>query len=269
MRGDVQGGFRFLMNNYFDMTRVPEQNMHAYRYWRARIHERVHDPRKAEILAPVIPPHHFGGKRLSLEQDFYDYFNRPNVDVIDIKSNPIISFTATGITQADGTHHDLDVIALATGFDSITGGIKDIDIVGLNGEKLADKWKMGTWTYLGLTTSNFPNFYFTYGPQGPTAFSNGPSCNELQGDWIVGLLEFMREKKMTRVDPKREDELRWKKGVEELALKGLRGHTDSWYNGANIPGKPREALNYAGGIPVYIKEIGREREGGFPGFHLK
>ena len=222
------------MNNYFDMTRELKANRIAYDYWKNRIHERVKHPRKAELLAPTEPPHPFGAKRLSLEQDFYDHFNKPNVDVIDIKTNPIVAFEPRGIRQEDGTVHELDVIALATGFDSITGGIKDIRIQGLNGKLLNDKWKMGTYTYLGLTTHGFPNFYFTYGPQGPTAFSNGPSCNELQGDWILALLESMREKGQTRVNPRLEEEQRWKKGVNELALKGVRGHTDSWYNGANM-----------------------------------
>lgn len=282
------------MNNYFDMTRELKANRIAYDYWRRRVHERVRDPQKAELLAPAEPPHPFGAKRLSLEQDFYDHFNRPNVSVVDIRTNRIVAFEPNGIRLADGTIHELDVIALATGFDSITGGIKDIEIRGLGGKTLGEKWRMGTWTYLGMMTAGFPNFYFTYGPQGPTAFSNGPSCNELQGDWIVGLLASMRARGLTRVDPRVEEEQRWKAGVNELALKGVRGHTDSWYNGAyvlsspptvlkdwrgercadtllhrNIPGKPREALNYAGGIPQYIKEIQRESGEGYPGFELR
>ena len=220
------------MNNYFDMTRELKANRIAYDYWKKRVRERVKDPRKATLLAPTEPPHPFGAKRLSLEQDFYDHFNRPNVDVIDIKTNPIVAFEPNGIRLQDGTVHELDIIALATGFDSITGGIKDIEIRGRGGKLLTEKWKNGTWTYMGLMTSGFPNFYFTYGPQGPTAFSNGPSCNELQGDWIVALLDSMRKKEQTRVDPKAEEEQRWKTGVNELALKGVRGHTDSWYNGA-------------------------------------
>ena len=222
------------MNNYFDMTRELKANRIAYDYWKERIHERVKDPRKAELLAPTEHPHPIGAKRLSLDQDFYDHFNKPNVDLIDIKTNKIVAFEPHGIRQEDGTVHELDVIALATGFDSITGGIKDIRIQGLDGRLLNDKWKMGTYTYLGLTTSGFPNFYFTYGPQGPTAFSNGPSCNELQGDWILTLLESMRKKGQTRVNPKLEEEQRWKSSVNELALKGVRGHTDSWYIVANM-----------------------------------
>ena len=133
------------MHNYYDMTRELKANRIAYEYWKRRVRERIHDPRKAELLAPTEPPHAFGGKRLSLEQDFYDSFNKPNVDVIDIKSNPIVAFEPNGIRQADGTVHELDVIALATGFDAINGGLKDIKMRGLKGELLTDKWKEGTW----------------------------------------------------------------------------------------------------------------------------
>ncbi len=119
-----------------------------------------------------------------------------------------------------------------------------------------------------MTTHGFPNFYFTYGPQGPTAFSNGPSCNELQGDWIVSVVEHLKKERLTSFDPKVEEEQRWKKSVNELALKGVRGHTNSWYNGSNIPGKPIEPLNYAGGLPLYIKEISREKDESYPGFEL-
>ena len=147
------------MNNYYDMTRNNEANLEAYAFWRDRVRERVKDPRKAELLAPWERPHLFGGKRLSLEQDFYDHFDRPNVDVIDVRSNPIACFVSDGIVQEDGTHHKLDAIALATGFDSITGGLKDMRITGVDGEVLAKKWEKGTWTYLGLSTAKFPNFF--------------------------------------------------------------------------------------------------------------
>lgn len=222
------------MNNYFDMTRDLKANRIAYDYWRDRVRERIKDPRKQELLAPTDPPHPFGGKRLSLEQDFYDHFDRPNVDVIDIKSNDIIAFDKKGLKQQDGTVHELDVIALATGFDAINGGIKAIEIRGKDGELLTEKWKLGTWTYLGLMTQGFPNFYMTYGPQAPTAFSNGPSCNELQGDWIVALTRNMVKMGKKSIDPRAEKEQEWKKNVNALAIKGVRGHTDSWYNGESL-----------------------------------
>ncbi|KAK5063168.1 hypothetical protein LTR84_005244 [Exophiala bonariae] len=263
------GGFRFLMNNYYDMTRELSANREAYNFWRDKVRERVHDTKKAALLAPWDPPHPFGAKRLSLEQDFYDHFNKANVHVVDMKSNPIARFTSEGIVQTDGTEHALDVIALATGFDSITGGIKDIAIRGRDGALLTEKWKTGTWAYLGLTTAGFPNFWFTYGPHAPTAFSNGPSCVELQGDWLVDLFVAMRDKGYTRADADVAAENDWRALVKELSLKGVRGHTDSWYNGANIPGKPREPLNYAGGIPMYIKTLEECKSEGYKGFIMQ
>lgn len=296
----LQGGFRFLMNNYYgefplrwyrfernilsqfsfvesliadttllttpDMTRNSTANQHAYNYWRDRVRSRVHDPRKAELLAPTDRPHLFGGKRLSLEQDFYDHFNKPNVDVVDVRTNPIVKFTEDGVVQQDGTAHKLDVIALATGFDSITGGLKDMHVKGVNGEILAEKWKMGTWTYMGISTAGFPNFFFTYGPQAPTAFSNGPSCIEIQADWIVSVVADLHERKQRKIDPTRKSEEQWRELVFELINDTPRGKVDSWYNGANIPGKPREHLNYAGGIPRYKKTLDEVRKAGYEGF---
>jgi cation diffusion facilitator CzcD-associated flavoprotein CzcO len=257
------------MNNYIDMTRDVNCNMEAYTFWRDHVRARINDPVKAELLAPTVPPHPFGAKRLSLEQDFYDQFNRPNINVVDVRTNPITRFEAGGIRQEDGTFHKLDVIALATGFDSITGGIKDIVIKGLDGEILTEKWKAGTWTYLGMATARFPNFFFTYGPQAPTAFANGPSCAELQGDFLAELFEQMREQGNSRIDATGEAEAEWKAQVNELSLVGLRGHTDSWYNGGNIPGKPKEPLVYAGGIPLYIKTLEALKGEGYRGFEIQ
>ncbi|EXJ60919.1 hypothetical protein A1O7_05072 [Cladophialophora yegresii CBS 114405] len=262
------GGFRFLMNNYYDMTRDSVANQTAYDFWREKVHSRVHDARKAELLAPKEKPHLFGGKRLSLEQDFYDHFNKPNVDVIDTRTNPIVRFTPDGIVQEDGTFHQLDVIALATGFDSITGGLKDMHVTGVDGVVLADKWAQGTWTYLGISTAGFPNFFFTYGPQAPTAFSNGPSCIEIQGDWIVDVVEDMARQNLRKINPQRRAEEQWRELVFELINDTPRGKVDSWYNGANIPGKPREHLNYAGGIPRYKKTLEEVRKQGYEGFEL-
>lgn len=220
---------------------------------------------------------------MSLEQDFYEQMSKPNISVVDIKKNPVKEVVPEGIVTEDGNLHHFDIIALATGFDSITGGIKDIHMTGLNGQVLAEKWKEGTWTYLGISTSGFPNFFFLYGPQGPTAFSNGPSCVEPQGDWVVNVLKSMREKGLTRIDPKREAEMEWKKTVRRLHSLSLRDKVDGWYNGAvsylvrvyaqkltavnqNIPGKPKEPLNYAGGIPLYIKTITACLENNYDGF---
>ncbi|KAJ5521067.1 hypothetical protein N7463_001520 [Penicillium fimorum] len=263
------GGFRFLMNNYSDMTKDVKANLVAYNFWRDKTRPRILDQKTADILVPMDPPHPFGAKRLALEQGIYEKFNRPNVNVVDIKSHPIVRFEPEGIRTADGILHELDILAIATGFDSVTGGLKDIAIQGSNGEHLADKWKNGVNTYLGMATSGFPNFFFTYGPQAPTAFSNGPACIEVQADWMVNLLVKMRHEGIKRFDADKVAETKWKVTVHDLSSKGLRHYTDSWYNGANIPGKPREPLNYAGGIPMYRQTLQKVREENYAGFSLK
>ncbi|KAL2834387.1 hypothetical protein BDW59DRAFT_156319 [Aspergillus cavernicola] len=263
------GGFRFLMNNYADMNRDLEANRHAYNFWRSKVLPRIKDPKSAELLAPREPPHPFGAKRLALEVNFYEQFNRPNVHVVDIKSHPIVRIEPEGVVTADGTLHKLDAIAIATGFDGITGGLNDISIRGCGGKYLAEKWKTGVRTYLGLASAGFPNFFFTFGPQAPTAFSNGPTCVEIQGDWIVQTLEYLRSNKLTRIDAVPEAEDEWRHLVQKFSVTNLRHFTESWYNGANIPGKVREPLNFAGGIPYYIETIRGVRNDFYKGFNLQ
>lgn len=147
-----------LANNYADMLTDKAANMEAYRFWLKKVRARITDPEKRDILAPLEPPHPFGGKRLSLEQDFYEQMDKPHVHIVDIKKNPVTGVVPEGLVTADGGLHELDIIALATGFDSITGGLKDNDIGGIHGKTLAQKCHKGTWTYLGISTSGFPNF---------------------------------------------------------------------------------------------------------------
>ncbi len=220
-----------LANNYMDMLQDEVANREAYNFWLKKTRPRIDNPEKRDILAPETPPHPFGGRRMSLEQDFYEQMNKPNIHVVNIKKNPVLEVVPEGIVTVDGKVHEVDIIALATGFDAITGGLKDIKITGLNGETLQEKWKMGTWTFMGISTSGFPNFFFLYGPQGPTAYSNGPSCVEPQGDWVVDVLKSMREKGLSRIDPTKEAEMAWKKNVNELHSKSLRDKVEGWYMG--------------------------------------
>jgi cation diffusion facilitator CzcD-associated flavoprotein CzcO len=188
--------------------------------------------------------------------------------VLDVRTNPIEDIVPEGILTADGTIHEFDIIALATGFDSVSGGLRDIDIRGSKGELLRDKWANGIFTNLGLTSSSFPNFFFLYGPQGPTAHSNGPSCVEPQADWIASVLQDMRDVGLTRIDAEPEAEMEWKRVVLEKSAKSLRNKVLSSYNGGNIPGKVVEPLSYAGGLPDYLKRIKEVRDEGMKGFHV-
>ncbi|KAF1987202.1 cyclohexanone 1,2-monooxygenase-like protein [Aulographum hederae CBS 113979] len=260
------GGFRFWLNTYKDMLFDKKANDEAYNFWAKKTRERISDPVKRDILAPLEMPHAFGTKRPSLEQDYYEQLDKPENTVIDVKKNPIREFTEKGIITEDGTLHEFDVIALATGFDSVTGGMKNMGLKDVEGVDLSERWKGGTWSYLGMTCNGFPNMFFLYGAQGPTAFSNGPSCVECQGNWIVEVFKKLQKEDIKYLDCTKEAEEDWRKKVVELADKTLFPNTKSWYFGDNVPGKPRESLNYAGGIPLYEKECHDVLKGGFEGF---
>ena len=263
------GGLHFWLGTYKDVLFKHDLNEEAYQFWRSKTIPRIKDPKHQEILAPFHKIHPFGTKRISLEQGFYEIFNQDNVDLVSLRDNPIDHFTETGITNKDGTHHDFDVVILATGFDSITGGITQINITGTDPNvTIKDKWKNGTYTHLGMATHGFPNMFFTYGPQAPTAFATGPSSAETQGSWIVECLKTMRDKNVKSIDATREAEEEWRKHVNEVADKSLFPLAESWYFGTNIPGKPREALNYMGGLPTYRKQIWECAENGYRGFVL-
>lgn len=249
------GGFEFWLATYQDMLFKMDANREAYNFWVKKTRARIHDPVKRDILAPLEPPHAFGTKRPSLEQNFYEQFNRPNVHVVDINANPIVEVKPEGVLTADGKLHELDVLAVATGFDSVTGGMKNMGLRNIHGEYLNDAWKEGTWSYLGMTCNGYPNMFFLYGAQGPTAFSNGPSCVETQGNWIIDAIQKIKSDDLKSIDPTKDSEEAWRKNVAEISNKTLFPGTNSWYMGANIPGKPREQLNYAGGLPLYEKEV--------------
>ncbi|KAK5127043.1 hypothetical protein LTR85_008402 [Meristemomyces frigidus] len=259
------GGFGLLFT-YKDILTNQEANDKVYAFWAKKQRARMTDPEKRSLLVPEVQPHPFGGKRLSLEQDYYEQMDKPNVTLVNVRKNNVSHVVENGIVTEDGTLHEVDVLAVATGFDSLTGGYKDLDITGLEGVKLAEKWKMGTYTYLGMSVANFPNFLYTYGPQSPTAYANGPSIVEPQDEWIVSVMKKMREQGKTRINANEDAEQEWKQTINKLHSLSLRDKVDGWYMGTNIPGKPREALNYAGGVPLYLKTIRNALEQDFRGF---
>lgn len=217
-----RGDFQFWLATYHDMLFDPEANKNAYNFWRDKTRARIHDSKVADILAPMEQPHAFGCKRISLELGYFDIFNQPNVSIVDISSagTPIEEITENGIKTTDN-EYDFDIIISATGYDALTGGLRQIDITGSNGQTLHEYWQDGAKTYLGLAVSGFPNMFFTYGPQAPTAFCNGPTCAELQGNWILGAMNYMREKSLSKIDASVESEKGWKQIVLDLANASL------------------------------------------------
>lgn len=171
-----EGDFKFWLASYQDMLSVKAANNEAYAFWREKTRARIQDPRVRDLLAPMEAPYSFGCKRISLEQGFFEIFNKSHVHLVDVNSTPVEAITEKGIRTSE-KEWEFDYIICATGYDSMTGGLKQIDIKGTTGESLAEYWRNGTWTYLGMAVSGFPNLFFTYGPQAPTAFCNGPTVS--------------------------------------------------------------------------------------------
>lgn len=264
------GGLNFWLGTYSDVLFDQAANDEAYEFWRQSVLPRINSPRNQDLLAPKVPPHPFGTKRVSLENGYFEVFNQDNVELVSLLENPLVQITEDAIQTADGTCHKVDLIAAATGFDSVTGGITSIDILGTNPQApLKDQWTKGVGTLFGMTSAGFPNLFFMYGPQAPTAFTTGPSSAECQGDWLVACLSHLRDHGITKIEAKEEAQQAWREHTLEVADKGLFSRAKSWYFGDNIPGKPREALNYMGGLPAYRKKIWHSAHQGYEDFVLE
>ena len=238
-----EGGFRFWLNTYKDMLFDPKANDEAYKFWRKIVLKRIPDPKKQEILAPEVPPHPWGTKRPSLEQNIYEVLSLPHVDLVDVNKTPILEVTEKGLRTENGLV-EADILVLATGFDSVTGSLAQLNIRGINGETIADKWKDGTKTAMGIAMANYPNMFFLYGPQAPTAFSNGPTCTQFQAEWLEKTLKRLTEEKITYFEAKDSAEAEWKEKMDKAWYASLFPLAKSWYQGANIPGRKVEPLNW-------------------------
>jgi len=262
-----KGGFHFWVGTFSDIILNGEANQLAYEFWREKTRARIKDPVVAEKLAPADPPHPFGTKRPSLEQWYYEVFNQDNVTLVDVREEPIEEITPTGV-RTSSRHYGLDLLVLATGFDASTGGLTQFDIRGLSGRTLKDTWSTGVQTYLGLGIPDFPNLLMLYGPQSPTAFCNGPTCAELQGEWVVDCLSSLRDRGLTRIEATPAAGEAWTQHMADLAAGTLLSQADSWYMGANIPGKPRQLLHHLG-VQQYLACCRESAENGYSGFELR
>lgn len=259
------GAFHWWLGNFNDVLFNDDANRAQYDYWRDQTRKRIHKPELQEMLAPTEPPHAYGVKRPCLEQWYYECFNQDNVELVDVKANPIERITEKGIVSG-GKEHEFDVIVYATGFDAVTGGLTQIDIRGTDGRTLRDRWAEGISTYLGMTVPGYPNMVMIYAPQSPSGFCNGPTCAEYQGDWVVNFIEDMDKKGVVRTEPTEESAVGWAKEISEIIDQTLFPGANSWYLGANIPGKAREILVYPGGLPAFREAISKESTGDYPNF---
>ncbi|MEM8923119.1 MAG: NAD(P)/FAD-dependent oxidoreductase [Actinomycetota bacterium] len=261
-----EGGFHFWTATFADVGMDPAANRLAYDYWRDRTRARIDDPAVAELLAPTEPPYPFGTKRPSLEQDYYECFNQPNVHLVDLRATPITTVDERGV-ECGGHHHELDVLVLATGFDANTGGLTAIDVRDTGGRTLAERWADGVDTTFGLAVHGFPNLLFLYGPQSPAAFCNGPTCAELQSQWVADLLDHLRASGLSRLESTAASDRAWSWHLEAVADGSLLGEADSWYMAANVPGKRRQLLNHPSS-DAYLRALARCANDGYIGFVL-
>ncbi len=261
------GGFLFWLGNYQDTIFSEESNHYAYQFWRDKVHARVKDPAVAEKLAPAKAPYPFATKRPSLEQWYYEIFNQDNVKLADMNETPILRLTEKGIETADG-EMEFDIIAFATGFDAVTGGITSIDFRSTENKTFKEVWADGVRTQLGIATAGFPNLLFGYGPQSPAGFCNGPSSAEYQGDLLVELMNYLRDNNITRIEAQPEAQEEWRKLIANFWETTLFPRAKSWYAGANIPGKKVESLNFPLGLPTYIKKFKESANQGYADFAL-
>jgi len=249
--GAWQSGDLLAMGSTFaDMGSNPEANETACEFLREKIRSIVRDPETAETLCPK--DHYYGTKRPCLDTKYFETFNRPNVCLVDVRSDPIQTITETGITTKSHAFA-FDAIVFATGFDAMTGPIVAVDVRGRGERTLARKWAEGPRTYLGLMTTGFPNFFMITGPGSPSVLSNMVVSIEQHVDWVSACLDHMRARKLDVVEPTPTAEAGWVQHVNDAADITLYPRAASWYMGANVPGKPRVFLPYVGGVDRYRK----------------
>ena len=263
--GWAEGGIRFLGTSFKDISMDRRANDTMSEFIRNKIREMVKDPETVEKLLPTDHP--FGSKRPLIDTNYFDTYNRENVELIDIRHSPIQEITPKGIRTED-QEFEFDMIVFATGFDAMTGTYFKMDIRGRNGLSLKEKWSEGPKTYLGLQTVGFPNMFMITGPGSPSVLSNMPMSIEQHIDWIADFLQYMRRGEINNVEADENAETAWVAHVNEVAEPTMYMLADSWYLGANIPGKPRVFMPYVGGLGNYRRKCNEVADNGYEGFIL-
>jgi len=263
-------GFGIWLQNFVEIFMDEKPNAELSEYIAERIRKRVHNQDTAETLIPK--DHGFGVQRVPLETNYFEAYNRSNVRLVDISNNPITEITKSGVSTTDESF-EFDIIVYATGFDAITGSFDAIDIQGIDGQTLGNKWKDGPSTFLGMFVHGFPNLLMPTGPQSGSASTNYPRGIETGVNWCTELLEYMWERNFTRADATPEAEERWTSHVTKMYSKMLMRKAKGWFTGYNSNvdghehGKTRYFV-YNGGTPKYIATITEVADTEYKGLQL-
>jgi cyclohexanone monooxygenase len=257
-----RGGLQF-MGSFNDLTADPKANDTAREFVVGKLLGVVDDPEVAERLTPTTP---VGCKRLCVDTGYWATFNRDDVTLVDVSEKPIERITANAV-ETGGRAYEVDALVLATGFDAMTGAVLAIDVRGRGGRTLADKWSAGPRTYLGLATAGFPNLFTITGPGSPSVLSNMVPSIEQHVNWIADCLVHLRETGVCSIEAELEAEDAWVAHVNELAGESIYPSCNSWYLGANVPGKPRVFMPYLG-FPPYVEKCEEVVANSYEGFVL-
>ena len=259
-----KGGVNFV-HAFNDLMLDKKSNDTIADFVRSRIRELVKDPRVAEALCPNDHP--LGSKRICVDTGYYEAYNRANVTLVDLKKTPILEVSPTAVRTSEAVY-ELDALVCATGYDALTGAVLNIDIRGRDGQALTQKWAAGPRTYLGLMTHGFPNLFIVTSAGSPSVLVNMVVGIEHHVEWICDCLAYLRSHELATMEATRGAEDRWVEHVNEAANKTLFPLANSWFLGANIPGKPRVFMPYVAKIGVYRRECQQSADRGYEGFAL-
>ncbi len=258
------GGALDFLTVHNDVLFNEDANARVSEYVRSKIREIVKDPKTAELLCPTIP---IGVKRFLVDTNYFETYNRENVGLVDIHERPIERITPKGIVTG-GREYELDVIVFATGFDAMTGPLLQIDIRGRNGLSLREAWQAGPRTLLGLEVAGFPNLLMVSGPLSPSVLAVMTIGIEQQVDWIADCLLYMRSQGLDSIEANATAQDEWVEHTQDFVRGTMRMRVDSWYVGANIPGKPRVFMVYTGGLGTYKGHCDEAAAHGYAGFEF-
>ncbi|BCJ50412.1 hypothetical protein Asp14428_18870 [Actinoplanes sp. NBRC 14428] len=253
-----------LLTAYKDLATDQAANDTARRWIHRKIHDIVADPAVADDLSPEYP---VGTKRPCLDTGYYETYNLPHVHLVNLQRTPLVEVTEKGIRTA-GREYEFDAIVYATGFDAMTGALTNVDIRGRDGLSLKETWNAGPRTYLGIGSAGFPNLFMITGPGSPSVLSNMVVSIEQHVDWVVDAITHLDAQGLRVIEPAQEAQDAWVAHVNEIAGYTLYPKANSWYMGANVPGKPRVFMPYAGGVGAYRKKCDEVAAKGYEGFRL-
>jgi cation diffusion facilitator CzcD-associated flavoprotein CzcO len=252
-----------MLFQFADLQVEQEANDAISEYIRDRIRDTVKDEQTAQDLLPTDYP--YGTKRPCIDTNYYETFNRENVSLVNLRRTPIETITQKGIRTAEG-EREFDAIVYATGFDAMTGPLLRVDIRGRGGVKLTDAWNDGPRSYLGIAIHGFPNLFTITGPSSPSVLSNMLVSIEQHVDWVSDCIKWMKTEGKATIEPSDSAEQEWAEHTEQLANMTLYPKANSWYMGANVPGKPRMFLAYVGGVGTYRMICDQVAAAGYRGF---